>query len=309
MNIAKGKIIALFVVIFGLAALGIYWFWTHESGWVAKKDFQNKAEERAGYVELKGVYAKELSQIDGLKIWPIDGRGKPMRGKNDWIWVVPPKHDDPTGRGDWDGDWVSYMMIKYGNLSKEQYRAIDLSRSFIRVSGKPLAEDCSVAVDDGTKKCPAVYEVGSLSFSDAGRDASSDQFQADCQRFRWLIVENERLYNESQKMEVRDSNNIIGGKPVLNTYKENNELKDLFYSPKAKSCLYLESRKTLMRKGTDIKTQGGDWTTIYDTWFLVNPSTGDAVMLDDPESGLKIVHRGEIYTPTDQVERILGEYR
>lgn len=131
----------------------------------------------------------------------------------------------------------------------------------------------------------------------------------DCEKYRWLITENERIYNESQKMQLRDGNNSGEGKPEWNTYVEKNELKDLFYSPKSSSCLYLESRKTLMRRGLDTKTNGGEWGVIYDSWCLVDPSTGGEMMLDEPITCLNVIHRRESYTPADEVERILGEYK
>lgn len=165
MNTANGAKIAIIAVAVALTALGLYWFWANKPQQAVQKDFQNNTAERTDAAGAKGMLANELSQIDGIKIWPIDGQGRPMQGKNDWIWVVPAEQDDPTGQKDWDGNWTAYMMTKYGGLTKEQYRVMDLNKAYINVSGKRLADDCGVAVEDGSGKCPAVYQAEKITVS------------------------------------------------------------------------------------------------------------------------------------------------
>lgn len=132
----------------------------------------------------------------------------------------------------------------------------------------------------------------------------------DCEKFRLSINKKIQDYNVSRKREVRDSNNSVDSdQPVLNTYIEYKELKDLFYSPKLGSCVYLESGKTLMRLGTDIEAVGGDWKVIYDTYYMFKVPSHEEVIFNDDLPFLQIVHRGEEYTPENEANEIVSRYK
>jgi hypothetical protein len=142
------------------------------------------------------------------------------------------------------------------------------------------------------------------------KDQSNDSFQKniDCAKYKDAILKQEDQYNKSQKPEIRDSDNT-GENPDYNLYVENNSLKEIFYSPKVNSCLYVESRKTLMKIGADAKPDVGEWSTVYDTYYLIDELTGKEIDFNKGLPFLQIIHRGERFTSEEEANVILSEYK
>lgn len=130
-----------------------------------------------------------------------------------------------------------------------------------------------------------------------------------CETHRDAINEKIMHYNVSQNRELRDSNNTGEGEPVWGTYIEYLELKDLFYSPKLKKCVYLKSQKTLRRNGTDIIKADGSWKVIYDTYYLIDPTNETELEFVDGMPFLQITHRGEEFTPKKEIDSIISRYK
>lgn len=137
----------------------------------------------------------------------------------------------------------------------------------------------------------------------------SDYFykKIECEKYKDKIQEKINQYNLSQVPEVRDSNNA-GGEPINNLYIENNLLKELFYSPKLDSCLCLESRRTLMKKGLH-NDESQNWITIYETYYLVDVLTGKEINFNNDLNFLQIIHRGERFSTIKQADDIINEYK
>lgn len=113
-------------------------------------------------VIVQGVLARELSQIDGIKIWTVDANQKTIKLSNSWVWIVPQPQDDPTGTTNWDGNWTFYMLNKYAGITRIQYDKLDLDNTLITVTGKRLDDDCSVVTDEGDGKCIVNIQVKNI---------------------------------------------------------------------------------------------------------------------------------------------------
>lgn len=137
-----------------------------------------------------------------------------------------------------------------------------------------------------------------------------DNFQKKiaCEKYKDLILDKIKQYNNSQKPELRDSNNA-GGPPMYNLYVENNEFKEIFYSPRVNSCLYLEDRKTLIKRGSNAKPNIGDWGVEYESYYLVDALTGKEIDFNNELPSLQIIHRGEVFNSEKEADAIIGKYK
>lgn len=129
-----------------------------------------------------------------------------------------------------------------------------------------------------------------------------------CEIHRENILKYISNYNDSQKPEFRDSNNA-GGDPIINLYVERKNLIDIFYSPKIDSCLYIESRQTLAKRGEDAKIDVGAWGVIYDTWYLIDALTDKEINFYGGQPYFQMIHRGEVFNTEIEANTIINEYR
>lgn len=142
----------------------------------------------------------------------------------------------------------------------------------------------------------------------AKKEVDYFQKKIDCEKYQDPILNKIKQYNNSQKPELRDSNNS-GGEQMYNLYIENNSLKEIFYSPKVNSCVYLESRKTLAKKGLNAKEDVGDWDIVYETYYLIDALTGKEINFNNGLPGLQIIHRGEIFNYEKEADDIISQYK
>lgn len=138
-----------------------------------------------------------------------------------------------------------------------------------------------------------------------------DYFQKkiECEKYKEDILKDINKYNNSQKPEIRNSNNDISGEPINNLYVEQKELKELFYSPKINSCVYLESMKTLVKRGENANPDVGNWAISYDTYYLIDVLTGKQIDFNKGLPFLQIIHGGEIFNSEQDADQIIEEYR
>jgi len=138
-----------------------------------------------------------------------------------------------------------------------------------------------------------------------------DTFQKkiDCEKLTASISQKIQQHNDAQKVETRDSNNSGEGAAVYNRYIENSLLKEVFYSPKVNSCLYLESRRTLVKRGVNVKLDEEDWSISYETWYLVDALMDKEVELNDGLPFLQIVNRGEVFSDEKEANTIIDKYK
>lgn len=90
---------------------------------------------------------------------------------------------------------------------------------------------------------------------------------------------------------------------------KNNSLKEIFYSPKVNSCLYLESQRTLIKRGANAKPDIGEWGIDYETYYLIDELTGKKIDFNDGLSFLQIIHRGEAFYSEEDAEALISKYR
>jgi hypothetical protein len=141
--------------------------------------------------------------------------------------------------------------------------------------------------------------------------ADSNEFskKIECEKYKDQIIKSIKQFNSLQKPEVRDSNNSGEGEPMNNLYVENNELKEVFYSPKVNSCVYLESRKTLAKLEADANPKIGNWEIIYETYYLIDVLTSKEISFNDGSTSLQIIHRGEQFHSEQEADIIIDMYR
>lgn len=100
----------------------------------------------------------------------------------------------------------------------------------------------------------------------------------ECEKYRDPIAKRINQYNNSQTPEIRNSNNTGTGDEAINhLYVENKELKEIFYSPKVNSCLYLEISRTLMKSDPYSKANEGSWGTSFEYYNLIDALTGNEI--------------------------------
>ena len=130
----------------------------------------------------------------------------------------------------------------------------------------------------------------------------------ECEKYREKIEQKIAEYNNLQVPEIRDSNNS-GGEPIYNLYVENEELKDLFYSPKLNSCVYLKSLKTLVKRGADANPNIGSWSISYDTYYLIDILSNKEIDFNNGLPFIQIIHRGEVFNTEENLEEVLLDFR
>lgn len=100
----------------------------------------------------------------------------------------------------------------------------------------------------------------------------------ECEKYRDSIAKTINQYNNSQTPEIRNSNNTGTEDEAINhLYVENKELKEVFYSPKVNSCLYLEISRTLMKSDPHAKANEGSWGTSFEYYNLIDALTGNQI--------------------------------
>jgi len=100
----------------------------------------------------------------------------------------------------------------------------------------------------------------------------------ECEKYRDSIAKTINQYNNSQVPEIRNSNNTGTGDEAINhLYVENKELKEIFYSPKVNSCLYLEISRTLMKSNPNAKANEGNWGTSFEYYNLIDALTDNQI--------------------------------
>lgn len=141
------------------------------------------------------------------------------------------------------------------------------------------------------------------------KDRKLAEYQKNCEIHRDKINEDFMQYNLSQKSEIRDSDNT-GDNPSLGLYKEYKELKEIFYSPVTKSCLYLESSKTIFKPGEHAEINDIDkWLVAYDTYYLTDITSGEQLKLkDDMPWAQRIVRGGEFHSE-QEIQKSVNLYR
>lgn len=121
----------------------------------------------------------------------------------------------------------------------------------------------------------------------------------ECEKYKEGILENIQKYNISQKPEIRDSNNSNdNNEPVNNTYIDKKELKEIFYSPKINSCLYIEDLKTSMKYNAN-----ETWGVVYEYYNIID------VFTDKKLESIKIINRGEVINFDMDIEKIMNKYK
>jgi len=133
--------------------------------------------------------------------------------------------------------------------------------------------------------------------------------KVECEKYNDKIQKRIREYNLSQTPEIRDSNNSDEGEPINNLYIESNELKELFYSPKVNSCIYVESRRTLMKPGVNMDSSSEGWSIVYETYYLVDALSGEEIDFNDNLPFLQIIHRGERFNSEDYANELISNYK
>ncbi len=90
-------------------------------------------------IELTGLLATNLSQIDGVKFWILDkDHNYDNNEKYEWFWATTAQPEQlPTK---YNGSWTHYMFEKYAGLNSEN---IDFDKTAFTVKGKFLGQDCT----------------------------------------------------------------------------------------------------------------------------------------------------------------------
>ncbi|MCX6721104.1 MAG: hypothetical protein NT026_00660 [Candidatus Staskawiczbacteria bacterium] len=137
-----------------------------------------------------------------------------------------------------------------------------------------------------------------------------DNFQKkiDCEKYKSQILDKINRFNSAQKPELRNGDNT-GTNPDYNLYVESDELKEIFYSPKVNSCLYVESDKTLMKLGADAKPDVGNWSTLYETYYLIDALTNEKIDFYQGLPFLQIISRGDVFNSEKQANEIISAYK
>lgn len=130
----------------------------------------------------------------------------------------------------------------------------------------------------------------------------------ECEKYKDQIIKGIKQYNSLQKPEIRDSDNTDEG-VINNLYVENNEFKEIFYSPKVNSCVYLESRKTLVKRGENANPNVGDWGISYESYYLIDALTNKEIDFNDGLPFLQIFNRSERFSSEEQADTIIDKYR
>ena len=139
----------------------------------------------------------------------------------------------------------------------------------------------------------------------------TDYFQKKiaCEKYKDSILNKIKQYNNSQKPELRDTNNSGYGEPMYSLFVESNSLKEIFYSPEVNSCLYLEDDQTLVKAGANAKPDVGSWSIDYEDYYLIDVLTGEKINFNNGLPFLKIINRGEMSTSEKNANVIIDKYK
>lgn len=139
----------------------------------------------------------------------------------------------------------------------------------------------------------------------------SDNFskKVECEKYKDQIIKNINQFNLSQKPEVRDGNNNGTSDHDYNLYIESNEFKEIFYSPKVNSCVYLGSRKTLIKLGANADPNKGNWDISYETYYLIDVLTNKEIDFNKGLPFLQIISRGDQFISKKDADVIINDYR
>lgn len=149
---------------------------------------------------------------------------------------------------------------------------------------------------------------GFLYMGQINKNTDNFQKKINCEKYKSQMLDNISQYNSAQKPELRNSDNT-GTNPMYGLYVESKELKQIFYSPKVDSCLYVESDKTLAKFGSDTKPDVGNWSTIYETYYLIDALTSKKINFYQGLPGLQIISRGYVFNSEKQADEIINPYK
>jgi hypothetical protein len=130
----------------------------------------------------------------------------------------------------------------------------------------------------------------------------------ECKKYTNLITAKIDQYNALQKPEFKNSDNT-GENPQFDLYINNNILKEVFYTPKINSCLYLESRRILVKPGTDAKPDVGSWSVAYETYYLIDALTYEEISFYQGMPFMQMINRGLQFHSEKEADDVLSEYR
>jgi len=132
----------------------------------------------------------------------------------------------------------------------------------------------------------------------------------ECEKYRNEIEEKIKQYNLSQKPEVKDSSVPLNPEePINHLYLKNNELKEIFYSPKVDSCVYIESRKDLIKSDPNANPNIGTWGISFESYYMIDALTNEEINFNNGLPFIDLIHRSEIFTTEKNAEKIINEYK
>lgn len=139
---------------------------------------------------------------------------------------------------------------------------------------------------------------------------NEDEFakKMECKKYSEKIEEKIKEFNIMQKPEIRDSSPNIES-TINHLYIENNALKEVFYSPKLDSCLYVESKRTLMKSDPNANPNIGEWNISYETYYLIDALSGKEIDFNDGLPFLQMIHRGERFNSEDYANELINIYK
>lgn len=132
--------------------------------------------------------------------------------------------------------------------------------------------------------------------------------QVNCEIYSEQINNSLMQFNVSQKHEIRDSDNT-GENASFGLYIEYKSIKDLFYSPITKSCLYVESSKTLFKPSLSAQVNKGEWLVAYDTHYLIDAVTTEKMILKDNLPQAQRIVRGSEFYSEKEIQDSINLYK
>lgn len=145
---------------------------------------------------------------------------------------------------------------------------------------------------------------------DTTADSKEFEKKVECEKYNDKIQKRIKEYNLSQKPEIRDSSVPTNPEePINHLYIENNVLKELFYSPKVDSCLYIESRRTLMKSDPNASPADGDWSISFETYYLIDALSGEEIDFNDGLPFLQMIHRSDRFNSEDYANELINKYK
>ncbi len=137
---------------------------------------------------------------------------------------------------------------------------------------------------------------------------TQNTYQDNCKKYKDQIQYSLMQYNISQEHEIKDSDNT-GDNPSLGLYTNYKELKDIFYSPVTKSCLYVKSLKTLFKPVTNNEIINDEWLIAHDTYYLIDITSEEQLILKDEMPWAHKVWRGHSYYSELEIQSSIDYYK